>query len=524
MSQSKGSFQAIRPSLRTEERKHRRECDDLSYSTASSTAQLVQIASYVVDGPVLRLFSSSSEDADTRNTEDTVDGSMIKRRVAVTVYDGSETDSSRSRTSESATQSSTNSIWSEKARADSGSIISPPNQLKREVNSKNQVLHQTIADPEISIFGRMFSCFNPESQNEIDVEYLGHSNASPGEGDALDGVFGAVEGFVCTETTSLDRHKRELLAREFEKNHPKDILDNVFEGVGNSMCADDIIQEQRMQSSSSRLTSERRMRDMAYNKARALTKYEGDMLDNVFDGVEKVACNEHVRYDRYDSDMPVNEDMLDRVFEGIEGVACRDDHDSLHGRERTTPSMRGQDPPGKSKKKSLAVVKQDNDTLDYVCGSFERAMGLGEVKFTHAKKPDVLDSVCEYMEFAVCRDSARTGGSDSPIDLTTVSGFSLGKHNSIVDPMRDFAERERREALQKMRERGRPAVKVKSHDRDVIDRDVIDRVFENSESKICHHDQYRGVRDKLKGFKKTKPARREGAVKKRNVYDLKAGE
>jgi hypothetical protein len=340
------------------------------------------------------------------------------------------------------------------------------------------------------------------------------------EEDALDKVFNNLETFACHED-KVDLRDSRIPGARFEtkmvkKN--KDIIDNVFESVEKVMCRDDTNVSVHGRNNYAAGTTKK---TPALSTSRggdpsgdnnALVAYERDILDNVFEEVEKVAC----RYQNNGRLASSQKDLLDNFFEEVEKVSCRDDYEE--GR-----IQRGHDPPAHSssrssrsatakKSKGVITTARDNaDMLDRVCENFEHTACQDPNSVAYLNDPDLLDHVCENIENKACgSDQSRNssgastgGGAQAPIDLTSCATYSLENNNSMVQesPSVDaWSEKgviglERRAAIEGSRvssSSSSSSTRKKSHPKQLMKveqkHDMLDYVFENVESGVCRPD------------------------------------
>ena len=416
----------------------------------------------------------------TQNTYDTGG-----RPVVETVYNCSETDFSTARSApvysstisstigmESLSTTKSTGMRSNMARAGTPpAIIRPPYKLKVEdisVTEKEQGILVARSQPKASSssFRRMFSCYD-STNHGTDYRVGDNSPYLQSSSDALDVTFEVIEKSICgDETTSsiLDQEERwTMFGQSQMANHNEDLIGNVFEGVEKCACTrESQLKRRETTPRPSKINSQQRMRNMANNHihgAEQQRKPDKDMLDDVFEGIEKASCNRGpstLHYDYYDRDLPVvyKRDYFDKVFDGFENVACRDDHNNFestnynnvqwkkpkslneiewHTMENTIRDQGWLSAVGDNDRcyAGAATSIKDGDSIDDVSPNFEHSIRLEDKNIPHSHhqswKRDTLDTVFESMETTIaCREppAVEAGCSDLPIDLTGASGLS----------------------------------------------------------------------------------------------------
>jgi hypothetical protein len=310
------------------------------------------------------------------------------------------------------------------------------------------------------------------------------------------------------------------------KRHENDILDNVFEGVENSICRDSVNSEQgNWERPVQRQTQSPRER-VEQRKASPLSKYEKDILDNVFEGVENAACshdyahNSRMVANNNARAVPYERDILDSVFEGVERATCRDEY-------REEPWQLERDI--RARTLESKEVSRNGDMLGRGRQHMEYAVCKDSDAAVLAKKTDMLDNICESLERAACQEASRTGGPKDIIDLTHYDS-NLDQNNSIVEresPVTAFNSERRslwgEKRFGKRRNRTRKAsTKEVSNSKPFKtreeDEDIIDFVFESLEMKMCHHEEALANEGHFDKVRATRQVLREKPSTLRLVY------
>lgn len=272
--------------------------------------------------------------------------------------------------------------------------------------------------------------------------------------DALDTVFEGVESMTCgPEARKYQKEKRlpkpiPEESNEAEPQDTRDVIDRVFDGVEIMTCGPD---------------SSHREAFKKFGPVRTKTNsrwsqrssgYEADILDHTCESVEHYSC----RLDATNPRFSEERDFLDNVFDGVETVTC-----------------------------SQKTPKRGNMTKKGTPGSAERPIRVPLETQKIKKIPsedDVLDSICNGVEYAVCRNEAVELHQSNKRDLLdhviepdfeeSQDGYSSNNENSMVASTESEAESS---CVDEHREMPDTAIKE--------DGDMLDYIFETVESKTC---------------------------------------
>ena len=316
-----------------------------------------------------------------------------------------------------------------------------------------------------NVLGSFFQYVNPTIPGEDNMPIQSRSQqaamkaAIRSEEDALDRVFNTVERFGCRDDDNIGRELREELSQE-GKREP------VYDSTRGSSIVSFL--------GKGKTSKKQSTMDSTTKK---------DMLDTVFEGVERFACRPTT------TPMHAEKDALDRVFEQVEMFACQDDTAaaSLHNRGMRT--LYQHDPPTyPNNERSLL---KDGDFFERFGRRFEQALCTSQMaELGH--DGDLLDTVFEKLERTTCRDE--------PMDKNEkhtnfdVSVYDLDEQNSLLEShgaSADWYDRAKHPIKRKpswgngqprqneraMTPPGRP------------ERDMLDYVFENVEAGVCHTEE-----------------------------------
>lgn len=264
--------------------------------------------------------------------------------------------------------------------------------------------------------------------------------------DALDTIFEGVEGMTCGPGKRESSSKKKRSPTTFQ--HPpkadlthvdtRDPLDRVFDGVEIMACGPD----------SSHREAFKRFGPV---KTKTMTsKDANDILDHTCESVEHYTCRMDGSKEPYSQDR----DFLDTVFDGVESATCSQ-KTPKRGNTSGTPDDPIQVP---FETQMVKMSGSQDDVLDSLCNGVEYAMCRDEaVGLRQRNKKDILDHVFD----PGCAESEN--GNQSYNENSMVASES----ESAAEGSIDSEERE------------------ESETRNQQDSDLLDYIFESVEAKTC---------------------------------------
>ncbi|KAG7367260.1 hypothetical protein IV203_029931 [Nitzschia inconspicua] len=270
--------------------------------------------------------------------------------------------------------------------------------------------------------------------------------------DALDTVFEGVESIPCgpREKRTVKKNSENRLSMPQQPDYSmvdnRDVLERVFDGVEIMSCGPD---------SSHREAFKRFGPVKTKTKSRRSgnsSGYKTEILDHTCESVEYYTC----RMDTTKNSLGQDRDLLDKVFGGVESATC-----SQNTPKRGNRSTRGsaENPIKVPVETQIVKVKgSEDDMLDSLCNGVEYAVCREEaVGLNQRNKKDLLDHIFE---------PGCAGSEDGDLSHNENSMVASTECNSISSS-RGSEEREEPEMSKQQ------------------DGDILDYIFEKVESKTC---------------------------------------
>jgi hypothetical protein len=345
--------------------------------------------------------------------------------------------------------------------------VHPPQPQRMLVQTLAKIPNKSKAEKSKSpkkktILGSLFQCVNPTVPGEEDVpmkaqSQLGAMNALRSNEDALDSVFNTMERFSCRDDSST-------MTRETRR--------------GDDTRHDPPYGFQPGTTSINSIMTETGKRLAHTQKSATIHRAEEkDILDSVFEGVEKFAC----RDDQNTAHFNYVSEEKDAKFASS----------NRQNRAMTMWSLKkAQDPPAIGAKRSQLEKK---DMLDKFGSNFERAMCTSQAAYI-GYEGDVIDGVFEKLEPTTCRGKQFVESDGGYYDTSV---YDLDLQNSMV-ASRSIEESTEWQDVPRNDSMRRPSCGNGQPQRNQRNstppgRDVLDYVFENVERGVCRPEEHTGI-------------------------------